>query len=1032
MKQGKFIGILSIVFSILLIFQYEVLVTTAFNDINSHKEAVIEEFIKSNMKESKIPGLSVVIVKGDETIYQKGFGFSNIEEKKPVTADTLFELGSTSKAFTALAVFEFEERELLNLEDSVTKYLPWFKVYYEGKAIDIKLKHFLHHTSGVPFNTIGDIPIDDSNEALEKTVRTLVNKDLDFKPGEKYLYATINYDVLGLVIEKVSGQSFEKYVKYNILNKLGLNNTYLSRHNIPLEDMAKGYKLCLLKPREYQAPVYRGNTPAGYFISNTKDMAKWLKIQLDMDNEIKLDKRLIEKSHEADRSVPPGGEGSSYAGGWTVHQKGTGEISHGGNNPNFSSFIVFRPQDKIGVAVLANLNSENTYTIGQGIVDIIGDKKLPKPKKDMYKSLDNVSSSIVFMTVPIIILILYFFSRYLMDIFTKKNGVQRNNRRNIISIMAAIVFMTAFTYCLYSIPDILYEGLNWSFVDVWAPQSLIYAVISIFILALVFSLYFIMTILFPKQDDKSLFTLIILSVASGLGNAVIIFTVNETLNRDHGFQSGLFLYFAIAIVIYVYGQKLVRTRLINIANHIVYEKRMVLINKILHTSYQKIEEIEYGKIQAALNNDTEIISRFANIIITGATSFVTLLCCFVYMGIINFYGLIVALLVILFAASLYYFIGKHANRFWEQTRDIQNEFFKFINDLIGGFKELSLHSGKLNDFKVDMENSCNAYKDKRIQGDIKFANVNIIGELLFTFVIGAVAFVFPIMFKDLHFNSLRTYVFILLYMTGPVHGILGAIPEIYKVRISWRRINEMADKLDSMENPKSIQVTNSDGLKDLSIQLEEVEYRYVKNNGKGFSIGPINEVFKAGEITFITGGNGSGKSTLAKLITGLYTPDNGKISINGKKVDSLELRQSFSAIFSDFHLFEKLYGIDHGLRGNEIQRYLEILGMNDKVHIDNGVFSSIKFSTGQRKRLALLISYLEDRSVYLFDEWAADQDPEFRKFFYNELLPQLSSRGKCIIAITHDDSYFDIADRVIKMEMGKIISKSIIDKGLKN
>ena len=1020
MRLNKILSIGSIVFIVLLL----IVQSSAFaaNTLPKGKEGQIEEYIKKNMGDSKIPGLSVVIVDGNETIYEKGFGFSDVAAKKPVTPDTLFELGSTSKAFTALAVLQLEEKGLLNLDDPVSKYIPWFDVNYKGQKVDIKLSQLLYHTSGMPFKTIGDIPIDDSKDALEKTVRTFVGESLDFMPGEKYLYATINYDILGLVIQKVSGQSYEEYIKSNVLNQLGLSNTYLRRQEAPAQNMSIGYKFDFLRPVRYDAPMYRGNTPAGYFITNIEDMAKWMKIQLGVDNGIAFDKQLIEKSHLPDRSVSPDVDGSSYAAGWSIYQNGSGEISHPGNNPNFSSFIVFRPQDKKGVAVLANLDSSYTLAIGQGIMDIIQGKKLVKPEDDMYKGVDNLASAIVFITVPVILLILWFMAKYIIETLRRKRTFKGNIIKSIIGSIIFIIFMAGFTYCLYKIPDVLYQGLNWSFVKVWAPQSLILAVISLFVAVLLFNLYFMFTALFPQNDDKSLFILIILSIASGFGNALIIFTVNETLNRDNGFQGGLLLYFIIAMAIYVFGQRLVRTRLINITNGMVYQKRMELIDKILGTSYQGVEGIEYGRIQASLNNDTETISEFSNLAITGATSLVTLICCFVYMGIISLFGLLISIFVIFIAAGLYFIIGKQANKLWEQTRDIQNIFFKFINDLISGFKELSLNNGKRIDFKRDMQESCNTYREKRIQGDLKFANVNVIGELLFTFVIGVVAFAFPVIFDNLKLNSLRTYVFIMLYMTGPVHGILGSIPSVFRVRISWNRINELSGQLDSIKDTQQKQASDKNNTGNLNIELRGVEYHYKNNEGEAFSVGPIEHRFKSGEITFITGGNGSGKSTLAKLITGLYSPDTGEIYINGEKTNSFELSQKYSAIFSDFHLFEKLYGIDHAVKNDEIENYLNILHIKDKVQINNGVLNTIKLSTGQRKRLALLISYLEDRPVYLFDEWAADQDPEFRKFFYNTLLPELKGRGKCIIAITHDDRFFDLADKVIKMDLGKIVN----------
>ncbi|MET7772927.1 ATP-binding cassette domain-containing protein [Nocardia sp. NPDC005366] len=193
----------------------------------------------------------------------------------------------------------------------------------------------------------------------------------------------------------------------------------------------------------------------------------------------------------------------------------------------------------------------------------------------------------------------------------------------------------------------------------------------------------------------------------------------------------------------------------------------------------------------------------------------------------------------------------------------------------------------------------------------------------------------------------------------------------------------------------------------------------------GFRLGPIDLVFEPGQITFIVGGNGSGKSTLAKLITGLYVPRSGSVALNGEKIDHENIewfRQNCSAIFSDFHLFEDYLGFDRPGIDDEVHRYLEELQIAHKVTVQNGRLSTIALSQGQRKRLALLTALLEDRQIYLFDEWAADQEPRFREVFYDEILTDLKRRGKTVIVITHDDRYFDRADQLVKLDFGRVVA----------
>jgi ABC-type siderophore export system fused ATPase/permease subunit len=215
-----------------------------------------------------------------------------------------------------------------------------------------------------------------------------------------------------------------------------------------------------------------------------------------------------------------------------------------------------------------------------------------------------------------------------------------------------------------------------------------------------------------------------------------------------------------------------------------------------------------------------------------------------------------------------------------------------------------------------------------------------------------------------------------------------------------------------------------------SLKVQGLMFAYEpedEEHEKGFAVGPIDFEVKKGEALFIIGGNGSGKTTIAKLITGLYTGDKGSIKINNVEIDNTRIGEYFSTIYSNYHLFKKIYGVDIDGKEPEIQKYLKILNLEEKVQLNNGSFSTLDLSGGQRKRLALMQCCLEDRPIYLFDEVAADQDPEFRRFFYREMLTKMKQKGKIVIAITHDDHYFDVADKIIKMDMGKISSQDISD-----
>jgi putative pyoverdin transport system ATP-binding/permease protein len=228
------------------------------------------------------------------------------------------------------------------------------------------------------------------------------------------------------------------------------------------------------------------------------------------------------------------------------------------------------------------------------------------------------------------------------------------------------------------------------------------------------------------------------------------------------------------------------------------------------------------------------------------------------------------------------------------------------------------------------------------------------------------------------------------------------------------------DKEETDSEPKDRYEANIKSFEE--INYNKLIFDYTNKNGtSGFRLGPIDLTVKKDEILFITGGNGSGKSTLLKLITGLYFPLSGSIEINGKEAGKEELRSLFSPIFIDPHIFDRLYGLDY-IDSEKVNQMLEQMELNKKTRFEENRFTELDLSTGQRKRLALIAALLEDRPIYIFDEWAAEQDPHFRKYFYETLLPSLKAQNKAIIAVTHDDHYFHAADRIVKLDYGEIKS----------
>ncbi len=975
----------------------------------------IDEEVTDLMKKGDIPGLSLAIITEEETIL-RNYGYANLETKQKITSETLFELASCSKAFTALTIMDLVEKGKIDLEAHISDYLPWFNVEYEGKIVKVKLKHLLHHTSGIPWETIAQIPESDDHTSLEKTVRVLVGSKLVNEPGESFEYATINYAILALVLEMATHHSFESYIQKNLFDRLGLKNTSIG---IPKsrESMAKGYKISFFKPRPFRAPRYRGNNAAGYIISNARDMSKWMKLQ--MGQTLSDMHKTILSTQVRDKTVPPQGL-SSYGKGWVISLSGNDEIFHSGLNPNFSSHVVLRPKENLGVAVLANSNSNYTSLIATQTIKRLANEE---PEENLIAGDNNDG----FFSMLALALMIYLFVvvAYLIwtisDIIKSKRSFERKSVKDIGQIILSIVLIAPFLFGLFILPEAIL-GFNWKAILVWTPESA-KVLIGLLLGAMAISyIAYIAGVFFPEKNyyKRGVPQIILFSILSGLANVLVIIMITSALNSQVELKYLLF-YYSLVLLVYLLGRRFVQIKLTKITVGLVYDMRMKVLSKVLKTSYQKLESINTGRVFTVINDDTAAIGRSAGLLVGLVTSLITILGAFVYMFSISTWATALIVTVMLTLATVYYFVGQSAHKYFEEARDERNIFMSLINGLVDGLKEINQHLKKKEEYKKDLSKSAYRFKEKNMIADIKFINGFMVGESLLLILLGLVSMGLSRLFPTISFYTLMSFVIVLLYLIGPINSVLNSVPEVMRIKVSWDRIQQFLKEIPADLKLDRLSKSSSNIGNIETFKVEDVHFSYPIDASElnNFGIGPINFEVHKGEVLFITGGNGSGKTTLAKILTGLYKPDKGTISIDDQELSNTVLSEHFSTVFNPPYLFKKLYGINILGKESEQENLLELLKLGDKVNIKDGEFSTIDLSSGQRKRLGLLKCYLEDSPIFLFDEWAADQDPEFRYFFYRTLIPQMREQGKIVIAISHDDFYFDIADKIIEMREGQ-------------
>lgn len=522
---------------------------------------------------------------------------------------------------------------------------------------------------------------------------------------------------------------------------------------------------------------------------------------------------------------------------------------------------------------------------------------------------------------------------------------------------------------------------------------------------------------------------LITGLASGVSNSGLLIYINTLVNRiDQPSSITIVLGFASLCLLMLIFRLVSSVILIRLSRWAVYDLRMDISKKILSTPLSNIESMGTSKLLATLTDDIPSIATALTAIPVLFMHVAIITTCLIYLGWLSWQLLLGFLVFTVIGVITYNLPLQRATRYIEQTRFEWDNLMKHFQALTDGIKELKLHYLRRTDF-IDNHLEASS-RNMRVQGtrsDSIFAFAGSWGHLLAFCVIGLLLFLVPTI-KQFNAEIITGYCIVIIYILTPLEVISNSVPLLSRALVALQKVESLG--IDLARNSETFN-TNKLPQKTVvkNIEFKDVSYTYYsEEKNDTFTLGPINMEIEPGELVMLVGGNGSGKTTFAKIVTGLYTQESGEIRLNGELVtdeNRENYRQIFSVVFSDFYLFDHLMGTDKTEDKELLEEYLNKLELNHKVKIEDGKFSTLKLSQGQRKRLALLAAYVEDRPVYVFDEWAADQDPIFKKFFYNTLLDELKAKNKALLVISHDDRYFHIADRIFKLENGVLTDQNI-------
>lgn len=465
--------------------------------------------------------------------------------------------------------------------------------------------------------------------------------------------------------------------------------------------------------------------------------------------------------------------------------------------------------------------------------------------------------------------------------------------------------------------------------------------------------------------------------------------------------------------------------MIRLTSNVTFEFEKNILEKIRRSTLTEFDALGKENIYTAIN-DTRALAHVPEIFMNAFNAMVVVVCCFGYLFWVSPLGGLIILVTMAALLVVYLIRNKGIQKDLNIQRDLQNNYYRYLNDAIHGFKELKLNFDRSQQMFYNwIFPNREKNRDLTNKTSVKYLDNEISGTYSWYVVFGVIMFVLPTLLKT-DTSTQAAFLVTIMYLIGPVAILITIIPTYNNLKIAYERLVIFNHKLSINEGELTTTVAVNGREEFSSVEFLDVRYQYDgAGTGNSFTLSPVSLQIEKGETVFIVGGNGSGKSTFGLLLTGLVSPRAGTILLNGEDLAGTDIqryRDYFAAVFTDGHLFNENYDqIDLSASNTSLERLKKLLKIEDRLQVDQAKNKiNHNLSKGQKKRLALIYTLLENKPVLVLDEWAAEQDPHFRRYFYTELIPLLRKEGKTVIVITHDDEYYSYASRIIKFNFGEI------------